>query len=249
VKNTDRLNSEMENISNKMRKTRRGKKGGCKERATTDIGRPVGDKGNGDVAHTSSVRFHPFSCSSQTNKRWVRPRSPKAPHNSTQYIIHDSGNDDIKFVENIPCEPITSPFQAMDIDDARCQAFDYSGESFYSDDMPEPDGCADYCLISEDQTNDFIAREFEREFQNEQESCYNEPTPRSSVKDSLTKMPKYELVQHIIKMQNRLSERSLDNADDSRQSLKNKIMKLKQQNLQLICENEEIQINHTLSTY
>ncbi|KAH3853906.1 hypothetical protein DPMN_096444 [Dreissena polymorpha] len=212
----------------KEKKTRRGKKKG--RNSGTVFG-----KGNEYVPTTflpHSCRNHPYS--NVIHKKPLhmfgsRPLSPKAPQNSTQFLIEDSGNDKIDVEQRLPV--CLSTFQLMDmVGEPKFE--DYSEKSLYDDEIKATKGAEEeYSPICELDTDNFIADEFEREFNLEVELTSKNDTHRKT--RELKSCSKDEIVRRLLALEDRLQSIELGET----KCLKQKINDLKSNNMKLIQEN------------
>lgn len=233
------INSD--SIYENRKKTRRGKKRRPREaNLETDEHSP----GKTDVYTTSfdSVLFHPYnhSLNSQMKKsrRVLRPTSPKAPCNSTQFLIEDRENvkiDDVNGISSPGLSP-ASDYQTEDVHFQMLDCFDdtdYNSITLYDEgrrgQKADHCNCEDdhYTLLDHEDTANFICREFEREYElNEKQMTQLETCNKHT---ELMLESKNDLIQKIIMLEEMCRQHKA-----SKQQ--NKIDKLKQANKFLATE-------------
>lgn len=239
------INSD--SIYEKRKKTRRGKK---RRPRGANLDTNEHSPGKTDVYTTSfdSVLFHPYnhSLNSQMKKsrRVLRPTSPKAPCNSTQFLIEDRENVKSEDV-NIFSSPSLSPASESDYqtEDVQFQMLDCYDDTDYNSitlyDERRKDQKTDHCnreddhytLLDHEDTANFICREFEREYELNEEQITKLETCNKN--NELMLESKNDLIQKIIMLEEMCRK---DKA--SKQQIK--INKLKQANKSLAMEIEQL---------
>ena len=234
LKNTEQMDMKMAEMIKK-KKTRRGKKNRMRK-----------SQGNtSDVFSTLDSRSF-YVKRGQYNRKFIRPTSPKAPMNSTQFLIEDRGNDHLE-IENNGCN--NSPaFHGLSP-----EREDFTYESFYHTENDrkhqDTDGEVEYMPIDFEDTADFIDQEFEKDFNSHYTNCLESDnitttfeamsTKTHNVKRrELAKVPKYTLVKRMLELEDKLLMLEKDAERSSQNNLKMRIQQLQEENSALKSENE-----------
>lgn len=206
----------------KRKKHRRGKKN------------RVGKKSPGNIDDFSTFDFDKklYVTNRHRNRKLIRPSSPKAPMNSTQFLIEDRGHDKL----DIDCSAFRTsspPFQGLspETDDFTSESFYDVGNKTESYDDPE------YKPINVEDTFDFIGHEFEKDFNSYQSNLTDNVKENNSIRDELTRLPKFMLINKMLEL-----EANIDSLEDGRSErgqgdLKMKMKQLREKNSELKSEN------------
>lgn len=184
----NQLDAIMAEATVKRRKTRRGKKKPYRRDGSYDIGKNFFDESQRVQNEIQKVARH---------KKMLRPSSsPKAPMNSTQFLIKDSGNDKL-FIETADFTNHCSPdhmIADLDTDSSFEETSLYDTQDECKKSFGEDD---EYIPMYLDEMTDFMGREFERDLQNlnsqydtrlEERKIYFKHSSHEMVVDELLKL-------------------------------------------------------------
>ena len=189
----------------KRRKTRRGRKKPYKthselEEQDSILGRSLSIKKQVDLIDL-------IQTAKSRKRRLLRtPFSPKAPMNSTQFLIED--RDHYIIHENFSCLGLASPEQMLS---SRTESPELDG-SFYEgidldDKMNQLHVQAEDEYVPLEETTDFMGREFEREFA-ESQSLKEKDTWLRMKHKLIFENSKLEIVEKIIELENKIKDLS-----------------------------------------
>jgi hypothetical protein len=231
LRNTEIMDMNMAEILKK-KKTRRGKK----NRMRKSPGK------SSNVFSTLDLETHNFNVKrGHRNRKFIRPTSPKAPMNSTQFLIEDRGNEHLDF-ENT-CSSNSPAFQGLSP-----KIEDFDSLSFYDSEndrkLKNRDGEIEYMPIDFEDTADFIGQEFEKDFNSHFNSINFVDTNSIStnsyneVRRELAKLPKYTIIKKTFELDEKLKRLEKDAEENSPDSLKMRIHQLLEENSALKSENK-----------
>lgn len=203
------------------RKVRRGKKRRRNGVSTAKSDSP----GNLDVFTTSfdSLRFHPYLhssvCNVKNGKKFIRPKSPNAPHNSTQFLMEDHGiieqyheyDSESSYSlspNSLPDDQAHLPFHTLET----AENLDYSCFSLYDNNDTSADlktsPMDEYVYtpgpVNDEDTLNFICQEFEKEYQLNEKQV-NE-TKKCSKENELLTETKETLIRKILMIEEKLRQ-------------------------------------------
>ncbi|KAL4226634.1 hypothetical protein ACF0H5_014617 [Mactra antiquata] len=260
LKNTEIMDMKMSEIVQRKKKTRRGKKSRpgkiLSSGKSTDVFSTILNYGNLKQSKSYSKR--------RFVKQGVRPSSPKAPMNSTQFLIEDKLDRELEHCRHVDFQNIPSinnnylpVFDARNIQSEEVNDFHRLSLSpkdkdsvenfdFYHDEVinkkVSEDLDYDYEPISLEDTVNFIEEDFEKVY-NFHNVCDDNFKNEERLRE-VSKLPKFELINKIIDIENRLkSEETINSKSDD---LKMKIAQLQEENLRLKSENSTLKdlLNH-----
>ncbi|XP_060582557.1 protein HEXIM1-like [Ruditapes philippinarum] len=219
LRNIEIMDMNMAEILKK-KKTRRGKK----NRMRKSPGK------SSNVFSTLDLETHNFNVKrGHRNRKFIRPTSPKAPMNSTQFLIEDRGNGHLDCSSNSPAFQGLSP-----------KIEDFDSLSFYDSEndrkLKNRDGEIEYMPIDFEDTADFIGQEFEKDFNSHYNSINYVDTNNFStnsyneVKRGLAKLPKYTIIKKMFELEEKLKRLEKDAEENSPDSLKMRIHQLQEEN-------------------
>ena len=188
-----------------------------------------------DVA-TSGITFNDTKTigkGTRKGQNFLRPySSPKAPMNSTQFLIEDSGND---LIDIDDYSRTSSPGQNMSyLSDL--EKLVETDESFYDENGQNDKYCDiddEYVPMCLDETADFMRQDFEKQYTSIQSDVENQ-IELKHLEFKFT--PKEELVDSLMKMEDAKNEQ--EQCEEQQRRLKSEIKLLREQNSQLEAENK-----------
>ncbi|XP_045166767.2 protein HEXIM1-like [Mercenaria mercenaria] len=215
LKNTEILDTKMAETL-KRKKTRRGKKNRMRK-----------SPGNNYDVFSTFPTHNPYTYRGQRNSKFIRPSSPKAPMNSTQFLIEDRGHDQIDF------DYVLQYNQSPVFHGLLPEIQDYTSLSFYDDEnekSKDSDGEFEYMPIDFEDTADFIGQEFEKDLHSHHIKCSDPGLVSSCTRRELSRLPKYTIIQRMFELEEKMNRLESDAQESRQDDLKTKIGQLKEEN-------------------
>lgn len=226
---SQQLDAIMAEAGRKRRKTRRGKKKSLKRdnNWNCDFDKKLAEE---------SRRMQQMIRKAVKGGKTLRPcSSPKAPMNSTQFLIEDSGNDRLSFDMLSHASPYSSPDQIVMFDGINR----LEDSSFYDDDDASKKSFGDddeYIPMDMDEMTEFVEREFERDLQSLNFDLSSRIDEKRAYFKSTTQE---EIVNEYMRLENELNK--VQEASNKKSSRSGKMQKelemLLQENVKLKEEN------------